>query len=193
MCLCPDGDYFKAFSSGKAHIVTDTIKNVVADGIELSSGEKLDADIIVTATGLNMRFLGGIDVSVDGKKIDVPSQYMWRTSMLTSLPNLGNILGYWNASWTLGSDTASCLFVRLIKHQNEHGYTSVVPVINEKDKEKTVNASPLNSTYVKNAMRKMPKCAERGPWKPRDNWFVDNFEAWAGGLEDGLKWERVAT
>ncbi|KAF1830676.1 FAD dependent oxidoreductase [Decorospora gaudefroyi] len=192
MCLCPDGDYFKAFSSGKAHIVTDTIKSVVADGIELDSGDKLEADIIVTATGLNMRFLGGVDVSVDGEKVHVPSQYMWRTSMLTSLPNLGNIIGYWNASWTLGSDTASRLFVRLMKYQQEHGYTSVVPVISEQDKNKTVSASPLNSTYVRNAMSKMPKCAERGPWRPRDNWFVDNFAAWRGGVEDGLKWERVA-
>jgi cation diffusion facilitator CzcD-associated flavoprotein CzcO len=100
LCLCPDGDYFKAFSSGKAHIVTDTIKTVVADGIELNNGQKLDADIIVTATGLQLRFLGGIDLSVDGTKVDVSSQYLWRFSMLTSLPNLGNIIGYWNASWT---------------------------------------------------------------------------------------------
>jgi cation diffusion facilitator CzcD-associated flavoprotein CzcO len=193
MCLCPDGDYFKAFSSGKAHIVTDTIKNVVSDGIELSSGQKLDADIIVTATGLNMRFLGGVNVSVDGKQVDASSQYMWRISMLTSLPNFGNILGYWNASWTLGSDTASRLFVKLIKHQIDNGYTSVVPVIEAKDKERTVPASPLNSTYVKNALGRMPKCAERGPWRPRDNWFADNWAIWMGGVEDGLRWERVAT
>jgi cation diffusion facilitator CzcD-associated flavoprotein CzcO len=139
-----------------------------------------------------MRFLGGIDVSVDGKKVDVASQYMWRNSMLTSLPNLGNIIGYWNASWTLGSDTASRLFVRLIKHQEQHGYTSVVPIIDEKDKEKTVSASPLNSTYVKNAMKKMPNCANTGPWKPRDNWFSDNWGVTRGSLEDGLKWEKVA-
>ncbi|KAF1937316.1 FAD dependent oxidoreductase [Clathrospora elynae] len=193
MCLCPDGDYFKAFSSGRAHIVTDTIANVVADGIELSSGEKLEADIIVTATGLNMRFLGGIDVSVDGESVNVPEQYMWRTSMLTSLPNLGNIIGFWNASWTLGSDTASRLFVRLIKHMDDNRYTNVTPVIGEKDMERTVSASPLNSTYVKNAMSKMPKCAERGPWKPRDNYWVDNWGAMRGGLEDGLVWQRVDT
>jgi cation diffusion facilitator CzcD-associated flavoprotein CzcO len=164
----------------------------VSDGIELSSGQKLDADIIVTATGLNMRFLGGIDVSVDGKKIDVSSQYMWRNAMLTSLPNLGNIIGYWNASWTLGSDSASRLFVRLIKYQQEHGYTSVTPVIDEKSMEKTVCASPLNSTYVNVAMKKMPNCADVGPWKPRDNWFTDNWGVMRGSLEDGLKWERVA-
>ncbi|EDU46774.1 FAD dependent oxidoreductase [Pyrenophora tritici-repentis] len=191
MCLCPDGDYFKAFNSGRAHIVTDTIKNVHADGIELTSGHKLNADIIVTATGLNMQLLGGIDVSVDGEKVDISSQYMWRNSMLTNLPNLGNILGYWNASWTLGSDLASRMFVRLIKHQRDHGYTNVVPVIDEKAKEKTTSASPLNSTYIKNAMSKMPHCADSGPWKPRDNWFLDSWGLKTGSLEEGLKWEKV--
>lgn len=101
LCLCPDGDYFKCFASGRAHVVTDTIKNVVSDGIELTSGQKLDADIIVTATGLNMRFLGGVDFTVDGKKVDIPSQHLWQFSMLTGVPNLGNIMGYWNASWSV--------------------------------------------------------------------------------------------
>lgn len=192
LCLCPDGDYFKAFSSGKAHIVTDTIKNIVADGIELSSGKKLDADIIVTATGLSLKFLGGIALSVDGKKVDIPSQYMWRFSMLTSLPNLGNIIGFWNASWTLGSDTASRLFVRLIKHMEDNGYTSVVPEISEEDKKRQVPASPLNSTYVTNAMSTMPKCASRGPWKPRENYFVDKWGATRGGMKDGLRWDKVS-
>jgi cation diffusion facilitator CzcD-associated flavoprotein CzcO len=193
LCLCPDGDYFKAFHSSRANIVTDTIKSVVADGIETSSGQKLKADIIVTATGLNMRFLGGAGVSVDGRKIEIPNEYMWRNSMLTHLPNLGNIIGYWNASWTLGSDTASRLFVRLIQHQNQHGYTSVVPVISEEEKKYTVSASPLNSTYVTNAKSKMPKCSEKGPWKPRGNYFTDSWGARRGGLEEGLKWEKVAT
>ncbi|KAI8934099.1 hypothetical protein NX059_008862 [Plenodomus lindquistii] len=190
LCLCPDGDYFKAFSSGRAHIVTDTIKSVTSNGIELNSDEKLDADIIVTATGLNMRLVGGINLSVDGKPVDIPEQYMWRSSMLTSLPNLGNIIGFWNASWTLGSDTASRLFVRMIRYQNDTGYTSVVPVISEADKKYEVGASPLNSTYVTNAMSKMPKCANRGPWKPRENYFVDNWGAMKGSFSDGLRWEK---
>lgn len=192
MCLCPDGDYFKAFSSGKAHIVTDTIKSVVADGIELNGGQKLDADIIITATGLNMRFLGGMETTIDGKQIDLPSQYMWRGCMFTSFPNLGNILGYWNASWTLGSDVSSRLFVRLIKHQQQHGYTSVVPVISDAEKTKTIAASPLNSTYVRMALGKLPRCTESGPWRPRENWFKDRWGVTMGSLDDGLKWDKVA-
>ncbi|CAO2658575.1 Nn.00g062980.m01.CDS01 [Neocucurbitaria sp. VM-36] len=193
LCLCPDGDYFKCFASGRAHVVTDTIKNVVADGIELTSGKKLDADIIVTATGLNLRVLGGVDLSVDGKKVDIPSQHLWRFSMLTSLPNLGNIIGYWNASWTLGSDTASRLFVRLIKYQEENGYTSVVPQMSEEDQQGDVMVSPLNSTYVKNGLDSMPKCGKRGPWRPRDYYFVDRWRAQRCDLHDGLKWEKVIT
>ncbi|KAL6702379.1 hypothetical protein ACN47E_002351 [Coniothyrium glycines] len=192
LCLCPDGDYFKAFSSGRAHIVTDTIKTIVSDGIELDSGGKLDADIIVTATGLSLRFLGGINFSVDGQKVDISSQYMWRFGMLTSLPNLGNIIGFWNASWTLGSDTSSRLFTRIIKHMNESGYTSVVPEISEEDRKLETSASPLNSTYITNAMSLLPKCAKRGPWKPRDNYFVDKWGATKGDLNDGLRWEKVS-
>lgn len=193
LCLCPDGDYFKAFNSGRAHIRTDTIKSVVEDGIELDSGEKLDADIIITATGLNLRFLGGVDLSVDGTKVDLPAQFMWRFSMLTSLPNLGNIIGFWNASWTLGSDTASRLFVRIIQQMNKGGYTSVVADISDADRELEVQASPLNSTYITNSMSLMPKCADRGPWKPRDNYFVDKWGATQGDLNDGLKWEKIST
>lgn len=190
LCVSPDGDYFKALNSGKAHIVTDTIKNVTSNSIELNSGETLDADIIITATGLSLRILGGINISLDGKPVNVTEQYMWRSSMLTSIPNLGNIIGFWNASWTLGSDTASCLFVRLIKHMHENGYTSVVPEISEEDKKLAVGASPLNSTYVANATSKLPKCANRGPWKPRENYFVDSWGAAKGSFTDGLRWER---
>lgn len=193
LCLCPDGDYFKAFNSGRAHIRTDTIKSVVEDGIQLDSGEKLDADIIITATGLNLRFLGGVDLSIDGTKVDLPAQFMWRFSMLTSLPNLGNIIGFWNASWTLGSDTASRLFVRIIQQMNKGGYTSVVADISDADRELEVQASPLNSTYITNSMSLMPKCADRGPWKPRDNYFVDKWGATQGDLNDGLKWEKIST
>lgn len=193
LCLCPDGDYFKAFNSGRAHIKTDTIKSVVADGIELDSGEKLDADIIITATGLSLQFLGGMDITVDGAKVDIPSQFMWRFSMFTSLPNLGNIMGFFNASWTLGSDTASRLFVRIIKQMDEGGYTSVVPTISDEDKKLEISASPLNSTYITKAMSTMPRCANRGPWKPRDNYFVDKWGATRGDLNDGLKWEKIST
>jgi cation diffusion facilitator CzcD-associated flavoprotein CzcO len=193
LCLCPDGDFFKCFNSGRASIVTDTIETVVEDGIVLSSGEKLDADIIITATGLNLRFLGGIDLAVDGKKVDVPSEFLWRFAMLSNVPNLGQIIGYWNASWTLGSDTASRLFTRVIKHMNENGYTSATPTISDEEKKKPQSISPLSSTYVKSSLNKMPKCGSTGPWTPRDHYFIDNWKAKRCDLNDGMKYEKVST
>ena len=193
LCLCPDGDFFKCFNSGRASIVTDTIKTVVSDGILLDSGEKLDADIIVTATGLNLRFLGGIDLAVDGKKVDIPNEYMWHFSMLSNVPNLGQIIGYWNASWTLGSDTASLLFTRVIKHLNENGYTSATPTISEEEKKNPQNISPLSSTYVKNGLSRMPKCGNTGPWTPREYYYKDSWKTKHCDLNDGLRFEKVST
>lgn len=192
LCLCPDGDFFKALHSDRANIVTDTIKEVVSDGILLNGGEKLDADIIITATGLNLRFLGGIDLAVDGKKVDVPSEYMWHFAMMSNVPNLGQIIGYWNASWTLGSDTASRLFCRVMKHMDENGYTAATPTISEKEKENPQSVSPLSSTYVKASLDKMPKCGTSGPWTPREYYFKDSWKAERCDLNDGMQFSKVS-
>jgi cation diffusion facilitator CzcD-associated flavoprotein CzcO len=194
LCYCPDGDYFRCFESGRAKIVTDTIKTVTKHGIELTSGAKLDADIIVTATGLQMQLFGAMQVTVNGKPVDIPSQYLWRFAMVTSIPNFGNIIGYWNLSWTLGSDISINLFIRIIKHMNEKGYTSVVPELSAEDqKRQDVAASPLSSTYVKNGLGCMPKCKDGGAWQQRPNYFLDLWRAERCGLNDGLKWDKVST
>jgi cation diffusion facilitator CzcD-associated flavoprotein CzcO len=194
LCYCPDGDYFKCFESGRASIVTDTIKRITTDGIELTSGRKLDADIIVTATGLRMQLFGAMDVSVNGKPIDLPNQYLWRFAMLTSIPNFGNIMGYWNHSWTLGSDINIRLFIRIIKKMNLEGSTNAVPVMSERDAARPdAAASPLSSTYVKNATVWFPKCKDGGPWTPRPNYFLDRWRADRADLNDGLKFSTVST
>jgi len=194
LCYCPDGDYFECFKSGRAQVVTDTIKTVTQDGIELNSGEKLDADIIVTATGLQIQFFGGMNVTLNGKPIDVSSQYLWRYTMITSLPNFGNIIGYWNHSWTLGSDTSIHMYIRLMKRMQADGYTSVRPELSEQDKKlKDVTASPLSSTYVKNGSGIMPKCKEGGVWGQRPNYYLDRWRAERCSLEEGLRWDKVST
>jgi cation diffusion facilitator CzcD-associated flavoprotein CzcO len=165
----------------------------VSDGIVLSSGEKLDADIIVTATGLNMRFLGGIDLSVNGTKVDPKNEFLWHFAMLSNVPNLGQIIGYWNASWTLGSDNAARLFTRVIKHMDANGYTSATPVISDEEKKNPLFASPLSSTYIKSALGSLPKCASTGPWTPRNHYFVDTWKTKRADLNDGMKFERVST
>jgi cation diffusion facilitator CzcD-associated flavoprotein CzcO len=194
LCYCPDGDYFHCFESGRAKIVTDTIKTVTKTGIELNSGEKLDADVIVTATGLKMQLFGAMQVTVNGKPVDVPSQYLWRFAMITSIPNFGNIIGYWNLSWTLGSDLSVRLFARIIKRMNEEGYTSVVPELSAADrKRKDTSASPLQSTYVKNGISSLPRCKDGGAWQQRPNYFLDKWRAETCDLDDGLKWGKVST
>jgi cation diffusion facilitator CzcD-associated flavoprotein CzcO len=194
LCYCPDGDYFKCFESGRANIVTGTIKTVTKTGIELDSGEKLDADVIVTATGLRMQLFGAMTITVNGKPVDLASEYLWRFAMLTSIPNFGNIIGYWNHSWTLGSDLSIRLFIRIIKRMNDNGYTSVVPEMSASDaKRKDELASPLSSTYVKSQISKFPKCKDGGPWVPRPNYFLDRWRAGRCDLNDGLTYKKVST
>jgi cation diffusion facilitator CzcD-associated flavoprotein CzcO len=194
LCYCPDGDYFKCFESGRAKIVTDTIKRVTKTGIELDSGEKLDADIIVTATGLRMQLFGAMAITVNGKPVDLPSQYLWRFAMLTLVPNFGNIMGYWNHSWTLGSDISIRLFIRIMKRMRDDGNTNVVPVMSASDaKRPDAAASPLSSTYIKNATVWLPKCKNGGPWTPRPNYFLDRWRGDRCDLNDGLKFQTVST
>jgi cation diffusion facilitator CzcD-associated flavoprotein CzcO len=134
LCLCPDGDYFECFKSKRAQVVTDTIKTVTQDGIELNNSEKLDADVIITATGLQMQFFGGVKPTINGKPVDVSNEYLWRYTIISSLPNFGNIIGYWNLSWTLGADVSIQMYIRLIKHMRANEYTSVRPQMSAQDK-----------------------------------------------------------
>ncbi|KAK3216337.1 hypothetical protein GRF29_8g2995921 [Pseudopithomyces chartarum] len=193
LCYVPDNDFFNAFHTGKARIVTDTIKTVTEDGIELDGGEKLKADIIVTATGINLQICGGIPMTLDGKPIHLPECYTWRTAMLSGIPNLAIMIGYVNASWTLGADASARLITRLYKHMEAEKYTSVRPQISEDEKKDPVQVLNLKSTYIKSANGSLPQAGRTGPWKPRDNYFQDNWVANWGNLKKGLVFERVAT
>ncbi|KAF2742436.1 FAD/NAD(P)-binding domain-containing protein [Sporormia fimetaria CBS 119925] len=193
LCLCPDGDFFKAFESGRAEIVTDTISTVTEDGIELSSGERLDADIIVTATGLSLQICGGIPITVDNEPVDVPNRFLWRATMLSGVPNLGVIIGYVNASWTLGADTASRLLTRLYKFMQDNQYTSAVPRITEEEAKDPQVPLALNSTYVNAARNLLPHAGRSGPWLPRDNYFRDSWNAGRADLREGMMFGRVST
>jgi cation diffusion facilitator CzcD-associated flavoprotein CzcO len=158
ICLCPDGDYFKCFKSKRAQVVTDTIKTVAEAGIELDNGENLDADVIIIANGLQMQFFGGVKPTINGKPVDVSKEYLWRYSMISLLPNFGNIIDYWNLSWTLGADVSIKMYICLIKHMRANEYILVHPQISAQDKKlKDVPTSPLHSTYVKNSTTIMPK------------------------------------
>ncbi|KAJ1330876.1 monooxygenase [Microdochium nivale] len=189
LCLCPDGDFFKAFHRDNCDIVTDTIEKVVADGIITKSGHKIDADIIVTATGLHVQLLGGITPTVDGKPFSIGESYGWRGAMLTGLPNMGAVFGYTTTSWTLGADASVRLLIQVYKHMQEVGATSATPVLDEAAKKAA--AKPVishSSTYFVLAKDRLPKVTDQAPYSGRVHAIYDNWMLWFGSVTRGMEY-----
>ncbi|HET8863135.1 MAG TPA: NAD(P)/FAD-dependent oxidoreductase [Solirubrobacterales bacterium] len=183
MCLVPDGDLFSAISSGEASVVTDRIATFTERGIELESGEELEAEVIVTATGLNLLFLGGIELSVDGAAVDVPKTMAYKGMMLSGVPNMAFTVGYTNASWTLKADLTSEYVCRLLGHMDTHGYRRCVPEVDP-----SVSEQPLldfTSGYVQRSLDHFPKQGSQEPWKLRQNYLFDIRTIRRGEIEDG--------
>lgn len=187
LCVCPDGDFYKALHTGRADVATGVIKTVTATGIELVSGQFLDADIIVTATGLRLRLAGGATIDVDGTPIRPHDKFIWRGSMLQDVPNASFVIGYTNASWTLGAEATATTVVRLLKAMRDKNCTSVVPRVSDPDALVETNFLNLNSTYITKAQDVLPKAATVGPWAPRSHYLSDYWAAKYGNL-DGLEW-----
>ncbi|OAA60078.1 Flavin monooxygenase-like protein [Cordyceps fumosorosea ARSEF 2679] len=174
LCASQDGDIFAALSSGRASVVTDTISTVTEKTIKLDSGAVLHPDIIVTATGLQLSFAGGMAVTVDGKRVDQSKQFLWKGTMLQDIPNLFFTIGFENASWTLGCDCAALLTVRVIEQLREKGLKVAVPRMSAED-QKIMVPKPLFSlkaTYLDGVGEKLPKGGS-GMWAPRTNYPVD--------------------
>ncbi len=172
VCLVPDADLFSALRSGRAEIVTDRIETFTEGGIELESGTELEADVVVTATGLNLLFLGGMRILIDGEEPDVPRALTYKGMMLSDLPNFAYTLGYTNASWTLKADLTSEYICRLLNHMEAAGYRICTP----KAGDPTITEEPLldfNSGYVLRALDHLPKQGSKEPWKLRQNYPVD--------------------
>ena len=146
LCLCPDADFFSAMRAGKASIVIETITTVTETGIQLASGQTLETDIIVTATGLKLKILGGTRIAVDNVPVTISEKFLWKGVMLQDLPNMAAVIGYTNTSWTLGADATALLVCRLLKTMTTKGVTSAVPRV--EDTMKSVPALNLSSTYV---------------------------------------------
>ncbi|KAI9717237.1 MAG: hypothetical protein M1828_007258 [Chrysothrix sp. TS-e1954] len=193
MCVCPDGDFFTALKGGKCDVETGTIKTITEDGIEMDSGKHLHADVVVTATGLNMQFAGATRFFVDGEEIQAPEKFLWKGVMLQDLPNCSILLGYPNASWTLGADAATQLTCKLLKNMKANGTTSAVPRVNPEDDIKVRPVLALNSTYVTRAKHKMPNAGDKGPWQIRKSYFSDMWNVRFGDLLTGIQTYRVST
>ncbi len=184
MCLVPDGDLFEAIGAGGASVVTDQIETFTETGLRLASGAELEADLIVTATGLNLVPLGGMELSVDGQDVEIPKTMAYKGMMLGGVPNLAIALGYTNASWTLKCDLTCEYVCRLLKHMDEHGYRQATPV----NRDPSVTDVPFidfTSGYVLRAIDKFPRQGSKAPWRLYQNYARDIVTLRYGAIEDG--------
>jgi cation diffusion facilitator CzcD-associated flavoprotein CzcO len=162
--MVPNGDLFKAISSGKASVATDHIDRITETGLQLKSGEHLDADVIVTATGLNLLAFGGIDLSVDGVPVDPSSTTVYKAMMLSDVPNFVFAFGYTNLAWTLKVDLVSEHFCRLLDHMDQQGHQMATPMMPNPAMERLPMLN-LSSGYVQRAISNFPKTGTDGAWK----------------------------
>ncbi len=185
LCLLPDADLFKALRSGRAGLATDTIERFVPEGVRLKSGATLPADVIVTATGLEMQVLGGIAVAVDGVAVDAARTLNYKGLMLGGVPNLATTFGYTNASWTLKSDLVAEYVCRLLLHMCQRGVRVCTPELGDAldDTDPFVDFS---SGYVQRALDRLPRQGKRAPWKLNQNYLSDIRALRHARIDDGV-------
>lgn len=172
VCLAPNGDFFKTIKAGKADVVTDTIATFTETGITLGSGEELQADIIITATGLNMQLFGGATATRNGEPIDLTKSMTYKGLMLSGVPNMAITFGYTNASWTLKADLVSEFICRVLNYMDANGFDRVEPQHpgDSIDEEPFMDFTP---GYFRRAMDTLPKSGSEAPWKLKQNYFFD--------------------
>src|SRR5262249_34110185 len=187
LCLVPNSDLFEALRSGKASIVTDRIERLTSTGIALASGRHLDADIIVTATGLNLVVLGEMQFAVDGASVDFPATWTYKGMMYSGVPNLVSTFGYINASWTLRADLTSEYVCRLLNHMDARGMRQVTPRLRESDADMPPRPwiDAFSSGYMQRMMHRFPKQGDREPWINPQDYSRDRKMIRFGALEDG--------
>lgn len=184
LCLVPDADLFKEIGSGRAEVVTDRIETFTPTGIRLESGRELEADVVVTATGLNLKAFGGATLSLDGREVDQTETMAYRAMMLSGIPNFVFTIGYTNASWTLKADLVAEYVVRLLAWMDEHGKHVVTPVADP-----SVQPEPFmdfEAGYVLRALGTLPSQGDREPWKLRQNYLRDVRTIRKAPIDDGV-------
>lgn len=172
LCLAPNGDFFRTVRDGKADVVTDTIERFTPTGIKLRSGEEIPADIIVTATGLNLQLFGGARLSKDGEPIELTNTMAYKGMMLSGVPNMAFTIGYTNASWTLKADLVSEFACRVINYMDSRGYEAVEPQHPGTDVDEAL-LFDFTPGYVLRAIDHLPKAGSRAPWRLKQNYFLD--------------------
>ncbi len=185
LCAVPDGDMFRVLKEGKASVVTDRIETFTEKGILLKSGRELEADIIITATGLDLQLFGGAEIVVDGQVKDMSKAMNYKGMMFSDLPNMSNTMGYTNASWTLKADLIAEYVCRLLEHMDATGMRQCTP----RNDDPTITETPfldMTSGYFQRVMHRLPKQGSRAPWKLYQNYTLDMALLRRGKVDDGV-------
>jgi cation diffusion facilitator CzcD-associated flavoprotein CzcO len=194
LCLVPNGDLFSAINSGKASVVTDHIESFDATGVRLVSGEHLEADIIVTATGLQLVTVGDMKFSIDGRRLDFADTWTYKGMGYSGVPNMVSTFGYINASWTLRADLTSEYVCRLLNHMDSTGTDVFTPTLRPEDQNMTPHSwiESFSPGYMRRFMDKMPKQGDREPWINPQNYAKDKKMFRKAPIEDGvMRFTRV--
>jgi len=189
LALIPDGDLFHTIAAGDASVVTDEIVEFTETGIQLKSGDHLEADIIITATGFELSVLGDIEFSIDGEPLVFSDTVGYRGMMFTGVPNMAWIFGYFRASWTLRADLIADLVCRLLKHMDELGASVATPVLRDEDADMELlpwlDSENFNPGYLMRAMHLLPSQGSNEPWRHTQDYWADREALPVADLDDG--------
>ena len=186
LCVVPDGDLFKILRSGQASVETDQIERFTETGLQLKSGQHLEADIVVSATGLEIQILGGIQATIDGKPLDTSKHMLYQGVMVSDVPNMAMIIGYINASWTLKVDIAAEYICRLLNYMDQKQWAEVIPQGDATELMEDTVMGSLSSGYIARAANVMPKQGKHAPWKVSNNYLADRKTLKSASFEDGV-------
>jgi cation diffusion facilitator CzcD-associated flavoprotein CzcO len=192
MCFILNSDFYKAVAAGDVEMVTDHIDHMDATGIVLKSGRRLDADVIVTATGIQLQALGGVTISIDGEEIKPNERFAFRRHLLEDVPNAAWCFGYSNASWTLGADMTARSVAKLLSYMDSHGYTHAYPHLGDAHMPEQPVFN-LQSGYVLRAQNVLPKSGVRGPWEVTHNYLRDAIGKRFEDIEESMVFGRATT
>jgi cation diffusion facilitator CzcD-associated flavoprotein CzcO len=188
IAFIPDGDLFQAIRAGKASVVTDEIERFTQTGIALKSGQVLEADIIVTATGFNLNVLGDIDFTIDGKPLVFSDTVTYRGTMFTGVPNMAWVFGYFRASWTLRADLVADFVCRLLNHMKEKKARRVTPSLRPQDKDMPllpwIDPENFNPGYVMRSLHLLPKRGDKPEWQHSQDYWAEKDQLPAADLDD---------
>jgi cation diffusion facilitator CzcD-associated flavoprotein CzcO len=192
LCIAPDGDLFEVIRSGQASVVTDAIVTFTETGLSLESGRQLPADLVITATGLELQLMGSLEITVDGARIDAAKSISYRGVMFSGIPNLANCFGYTNASWTLRSELSARFVCRLLEYMARQGYQQCRP----RHPRAGDGSQPLvdfSSGYVKRGIQRFPRQGSRAPWRVRQNYLWDRLDScWTAFSDGSLEFSSLA-